>query len=196
MADGGQVGARERGGRSDTEAQPLCLRFTKTVTARETATPKDSLLRPSDLAEWLAAAGLGGRPSGLDEELLREARELRESIYRAARAIAEAREMDGADRDRINDWAGRNDAYRVLDGAGVTWRFPGSSPARSALAIVAGDAVDTLGGLRAGTIKVCAGTGCFAVFLDATRGRFRRWCSMSTCGNRAKKDAMRVRRAQ
>ncbi|CAM5396840.1 Zinc finger CGNR domain-containing protein OS=Streptomyces fumanus OX=67302 GN=GCM10018772_25200 PE=4 SV=1 [Streptomyces fumanus] len=71
-----------------------------------------------------------------------------------------------------------------------------SSPARSALAVVAGDAVDTLGGLRVGTIKVCAGTDCVAVFLDATRGEFRRWCSMNTCGNRAKKDAMRVRAAQ
>ncbi|WP_250847521.1 CGNR zinc finger domain-containing protein [Streptomyces hygroscopicus] len=190
------MAVRERGGRSDTETQPLCLQFTKTVTARETATPRDSLLRPSDLAEWLAAAGLGGRPPGLDEELLREARELRESIYRAARAVADAQEMAEADRDCINDWAGRNDAFRVLDGAGVNWRFPGSSPARSALAVVAGDAVDTLGGLRVGTIKVCAGTGCVAVFLDATRGRFRRWCSMSTCGNRAKKDAMRVRGAQ
>jgi predicted RNA-binding Zn ribbon-like protein len=58
---------------------------------------------------------------------------------------------------------------------------------------VAADAVDALGGAKDGTIKVCSGTGCVAVFLGSSRGRSRRWCSMGTCGNRAKKDAMRVR---
>ncbi|MCK8678130.1 CGNR zinc finger domain-containing protein [Streptomyces lichenis] len=196
MAVGEDRASRERGGRSDTETQPLCLRFTKTLTLRDSAEPREFLLRPSDLAEWFVAAGLGGQPPRVDEELLREARELRESIYRAARAVADAREMAPADRDRVNEWAGRGDAFRVLDGAGVSWRFPRASAARSALAVLAQDAVDTLGGVRVGTVKVCAGTGCVAVFLDATRGGFRRWCSMATCGNRAKKDAMRVRGAR
>ncbi|WP_263165036.1 CGNR zinc finger domain-containing protein [Streptomyces sp. SCSIO ZS0520] len=178
---------------ADAETQPLCLRFTKTATARAAARPKESLLRPPDLAQWLLAAGLGEQLPKVDEELLREARELREAIYRAARAVADAAPPAEADRDRINAWAGRNDAFRVLDGTGAAWRFPGASPARSALAVLAGDAVDTLGGVRAGTVKVCAGSGCVAVFLDTTRGRSRRWCSMGTCGNRAKKDAMRVR---
>ncbi|WP_018546374.1 CGNR zinc finger domain-containing protein [Streptomyces sp. LaPpAH-108] len=183
------------GGRADVDSQPLCFRFTKTAKARTDRTPKELLRRPSDLAEWLAAAGLteGGRLPEVDEQLLCEARELRESIYRAARSVADGRPLTEADRDRINAWAARNDAYRALDDTGAVWRFPGPSPARSALAVLAADAVDTLGGARSGTIKVCAGTGCVAVFLDTTRGRSRRWCSMGTCGNRAKKDAMRVR---
>ncbi|MFD8911562.1 CGNR zinc finger domain-containing protein [Streptomyces sp. NPDC059575] len=183
------------GVRADVESQPLCFRFTKTVKARSDRTPKELLRRPSDFAEWLATVGLstGVRPPEVDEQLLREAWELRESIYRAARSLADGHPLTEADRDHINAWAARDDAYRVLDGTGAAWRFPGPSPARSALAVLAGDAVDTLGGTRSGTIKVCAGTGCVAVFLDTTRGRSRRWCSMGTCGNRAKKDAMRVR---
>ncbi|MCS0637390.1 ABATE domain-containing protein [Streptomyces sp. LP05-1] len=188
MADSARTGA---------ESQPLCLRFTKTAADRLAPAPRERLRRPADLAEWLATAGLGagesGEPPSVDEELLREARELREAIYRAARSVASGERPAGADREHINAWAARNDAYRVLGDTGVHWRFPGASPARSALAVLAADAVETLGGVRTGTVKVCAGSGCVAVFLDTSRGRSRRWCSMGTCGNRAKKDAMRVR---
>ncbi|MCS0603421.1 ABATE domain-containing protein [Streptomyces sp. LP11] len=185
MTDGGT--------HTGVESQPLCLRFTKTLRSRSLPTPKEYLCHPSDLAEWLVTAGLGPEAPAVDEELLREARELRESIYRAARSVANGERPAEADRALVNAWSRRGDAYRVLDDAGAGWCFPGASPARSALAVLAGDAVDTLGGVRTGTVKVCAGTGCVAVFLDTSRGRTRRWCSMGTCGNRAKKDAMRTR---
>ena len=41
-------------------------------------------------------------------------------------------------------------------------------------------------------IKVCEG--CSMVFIDRTRRQARKWCSMSTCGNRAKQAAHRSRR--
>jgi predicted RNA-binding Zn ribbon-like protein len=44
-------------------------------------------------------------------------------------------------------------------------------------------------------IKGCEGHGCTLFFLDKTRARARRWCSMAICGNRAKQAAHR-RRAQ
>ena len=42
-------------------------------------------------------------------------------------------------------------------------------------------------------VKGCEGHGCTLFFLDKTRARARRWCSMAICGNRAKQAAHRKR---
>ena len=42
-------------------------------------------------------------------------------------------------------------------------------------------------------IKACEGHACTLFFLDETRARARRWCSMAVCGNRAKQAAHRKR---
>jgi predicted RNA-binding Zn ribbon-like protein len=44
-------------------------------------------------------------------------------------------------------------------------------------------------------VKQCEGPSCVLHFLDTTRDRRRRWCSMAVCGNRAKQAAHRGRRA-
>lgn len=43
-------------------------------------------------------------------------------------------------------------------------------------------------------IKGCEGRRCTLMFVDRTRARARRWCSMSVCGNRAKVTAHRQRK--
>jgi predicted RNA-binding Zn ribbon-like protein len=42
-------------------------------------------------------------------------------------------------------------------------------------------------------IRACEGHRCTLIFADHTRRRSRRWCSMATCGNRAKQAAHRHR---
>jgi len=42
-------------------------------------------------------------------------------------------------------------------------------------------------------VKACEGHACTLMFVDRTRGRARRWCSMAACGNRAKQAAHRNR---
>jgi predicted RNA-binding Zn ribbon-like protein len=42
-------------------------------------------------------------------------------------------------------------------------------------------------------VKACEGSPCTLMFIDRTRGRARRWCSMAICGNRAKQAAHRSR---
>jgi predicted RNA-binding Zn ribbon-like protein len=42
-------------------------------------------------------------------------------------------------------------------------------------------------------VKTCEGHGCTLMFIDRTRGKARRWCSMAICGNRAKQAAHRER---
>jgi predicted RNA-binding Zn ribbon-like protein len=45
-------------------------------------------------------------------------------------------------------------------------------------------------------VKACERPECTLMFIDRTRGRGRRWCSMAICGNRAKQAALRQRRKQ
>jgi predicted RNA-binding Zn ribbon-like protein len=42
-------------------------------------------------------------------------------------------------------------------------------------------------------VKACEGASCTLVFVDHTRRKARRWCSMAICGNRAKQAAHRGR---
>src|SRR5262249_12746385 len=45
-------------------------------------------------------------------------------------------------------------------------------------------------------VKACEGLRCTLLFVDRTRRRGRRWCSMAACGNRAKQAAHRHRLKQ
>lgn len=45
-------------------------------------------------------------------------------------------------------------------------------------------------------VKCCEWPTCVLHFLDTTRDRRRRWCSMAVCGNRAKQSAYRSRKAE
>jgi hypothetical protein len=42
-------------------------------------------------------------------------------------------------------------------------------------------------------VRECEGNGCHRLFLDRTRSKARRWCSMAVCGNRAKQATRRGR---
>lgn len=57
---------------------------------------------------------------------------------------------------------------------------------------------DSIGDLLTGEdftlVKQCEGEGCGLMFLDRTRAKSRRWCSMALCGNRAKVAAFRAKR--
>jgi predicted RNA-binding Zn ribbon-like protein len=68
------------------------------------------------------------------------------------------------------------------------WRSPGSLllPIGEALArcVCDEDFAD---------IKTCEAANCSLIFVDRTRRRARRWCSMAVCGNRAKQAAHRDR---
>ena len=54
------------------------------------------------------------------------------------------------------------------------------------LAPVLWSAGDLLAGPRLGRVRRCANPQCLWLFLDDSKTGNRRWCSMATCGNRAK----------
>ncbi|MDV9173795.1 CGNR zinc finger domain-containing protein, partial [Streptomyces sp. W16] len=68
-------------------------------------------------------------------------------------------------------------------------------PVRATLALVARDALDLATSPPLTRVRDCAGPTCGALFLDTSRPGNRRWCSMGTCGNRAKKETLRGRTA-
>jgi len=51
---------------------------------------------------------------------------------------------------------------------------------------VAHSALDLLRSPMHGRIRECAGAGCGWLFVDTSKAARRRWCSMESCGNRAK----------
>lgn len=48
------------------------------------------------------------------------------------------------------------------------------------------EAATLLASSRADRLKRCSSPDCVLIFLDTSRSQKRRWCSMETCGNRAK----------
>ncbi len=74
---------------------------------------------------------------------------------------------------------------RTPDGC-LSWRFHRESAVPQLLGIVARDAVALLASERVTRLRLCAGSKCGWLFLDESRGKPRRWCSMSDCGNRSK----------
>jgi predicted RNA-binding Zn ribbon-like protein len=50
-----------------------------------------------------------------------------------------------------------------------------------------------IGGPAATRIRACCGEGCAILVLDSSRAGRRRWCSMASCGNKAKVRGFRRR---
>ncbi|WP_131737743.1 CGNR zinc finger domain-containing protein [Actinomadura roseirufa] len=82
-------------------------------------------------------------------------------------------------------------APRLDASGGLGWRA--EDPAGAVLALVARDALDLVASAALGRVRTCAGSDCRALFVDDSRPGTRRWCSMNTCGNKAKKEALRER---
>ena len=72
-------------------------------------------------------------------------------------------------------------------------RRDGASPHVTVQVFTKHDAL--LGGIdeAIAILKLCADETCRSVFYDRSKNRSGRWCSMSTCGNRAKVRAWRER---
>ena len=177
----------------------LCLDLATTVGERWRRS-FERLRSPADLAAWLAGAGLLTSPARVTAGDLHEARELRETIFRIARAAMDHRKPDRADIATLNARAGARDLAPRFErlGAASAAAPPGTvGPARgavrAAMSTIARDAVELFGGPHAARIRECAAPDCSGLFLDASRAGRRRWCSMAACGNRTKVAAYRTR---
>jgi predicted RNA-binding Zn ribbon-like protein len=154
----------------------------------------ERLRSPADLAAWLGGAGLLSSPARVTQGDLLQVRELREAIFRIARAAMDRREPQPADIATLNARAAAPDLAPTFGrlGGGVGRDAPGGA-LRAAMSTIARDAVELFAGPHAARIRECAAPDCSGLFLDASRAGRRRWCSMAACGNRTKVAAYRTR---
>ena len=129
------------------------------------------------------------RQSGSDDALLTEVRALRSAAYRLFR------HGDATAFEVVAAYANEANAHRRLtraDDGSARFRLPAGDDRRLPLLAAALAVADLLDRPERATVRACPGDGCGWLFLDP-RGR-RVWCSMSTCGNRAKMRAHAARR--
>lgn len=179
-----------------------CLDFVNTVNSRSRPATRDYL------PDWAALVGWCRQVALFDADLLarleRDGRcdpaqasgahaaaiRLRETLYRILRAVIDRLPADAADLARL-DAALRTARMRqtlVQDGRGFAWRWDGAQlDLQAPLHAVASCAGAMLSGDDLRRLKQCpAPEGCGWLFLDETRNRSRRWCSMNHCGGAAK----------
>ena len=72
------------------------------------------------------------------------------------------------------------------DGIGVGHRHTQDDPTGEALARVVEPLVEAIATTSTDRFRICANDGCRWVFEDTSRAGRRRWCDMSSCGNRDK----------
>lgn len=183
----------------------LCLDFLNTLSGRgDPAGPRERLTGYAELAHWAAGAGLLSTA-----EARRLADKARARPRQAAAALAEAKALrealmrllsgadpgdsglaGGSDLERLNRLLARAPTRYGLEAreGGFAWHLGAQpEPFEQPLWPVLWDAAELLTAPhRLARIRPCANPGCGWLFLDTSRNRSRRWCSMEDCGNRAK----------
>lgn len=182
-------------------AGTLCLDFLRTLRQQHGAAPAEELTGPAELTAWIRRFGPCPPPPGAgatDQAQVLAARRLREAVRELITAFraegAGTANCPEAARRVINDAAAYPVPAPLLTASGEV-RHRTDDPVPATLALIARDALDLVGTPgTAARLHECAGPDCGAVFLDGSRPGKRRWCSMNTCGNRAKKANLREHR--
>lgn len=152
--------------------------------------PFEFLRTPADLDDWFTQAGMRTAGAASGDADLAAAVELREAIYTLAWHRLNREELPQAALDVLNSAAADNGVALALGGEGIA--RVGDS--RQCQADLAREAIDVLGASDAELLRECARDDCTQIYRDRSRGHRREWCSMQTCGNRAKAAAYRARR--
>jgi predicted RNA-binding Zn ribbon-like protein len=151
------------------------------------------LVNLADLGGWLGERFASVTDGAVDRDLA-DARFLRAAIAAIATAISTAAEPRADDIDTVNLYAATPNIPPVLSGGNRQAGRRGA-PAGQALATIARDAVTVFSDQGHSRVRECAAEDCSHVFYDESRSNNRRWCSMESCGNRAKVRAHRERAA-
>jgi predicted RNA-binding Zn ribbon-like protein len=186
----------------DLGSGALCLDFANTVNWHASDSPVDDLADYTGLLAFSEQAGLlpAGRRAELDQlarhypaeaaATYERAVELREAIYRIFAGLSAGRDAAAADLAILNDFLARALPHQqiVAEGDGFAWGWrPGLPALDEMLRPVARSAADWLVSADLDRVRECADDrGCGYLFVDTSRNRSRRWCSMESCGNRAK----------
>ena len=181
------------------------LEFVNTMSGLRVVNPQDWLTEYADLAFWALQMGLidDARMKELAGEAERHPRKAqqalaaaiaaREALHDVLLAAIEEREPPAPALDAVNAWIAEALRHRRLRPRGprqFETVYDEDGDLLAFLRPVAADAADLLERqLPSGRVRRCEEslTGhCGWLFLDQTRNRSRRFCTMDDCGNRAK----------
>jgi predicted RNA-binding Zn ribbon-like protein len=200
-------------GRFDLDAGTLCLDFANTLDGRLDPVPEEMLgdydalltfgletgsLGEAEAARLSAAARADPRAAA---DVLGEAIALREAIYPIFSAIATDQAPAGEDLDILNAWVARAIPHGRVEPAeaGFAWLWQDAAAGATApldrpLWPIVRDAAELLLHSDLTRLRTCAAHDCGWLFIDTSRNRSRRWCSMQSCGNRATVQQFRERK--
>jgi len=164
------------------------LDFVNTVANRGNPDKRrDLLATPADLRSWFVTLGLPA--IAFDDSDLIEARAIRERLHDVFLPSVQGRAADAAALDAFRRDLHTASGERRLQSQGkrIVWGWsPDAGVLHRAIFPVLVDAADLLVSSGLEKVRECHGPGCGWLFVDRSRGRPRRWCSMSDCGNKAK----------
>jgi len=115
--------------------------------------------------------------------------ELREAVFAVLSSAAIQQPPSAAALATFNQSLGEARGHMRLttDEAAAHWTWDyDSNDLAQMLGPVAWSAVEVLQSADRADLRVCEGQDCDWMFLDTSRNHSRRWCSMQSCGNRAK----------
>lgn len=181
----------------------LCLDFADTVDWRTSNHAKDMLDSYATLLEWSRRkglldprqAGFLGRAAAREEvaSVMTEAVRLREAIYRIFSATAHDRKAARKDLEILNEFLARSLSRMAVKETeeGYEWGLSCDTTPEMMLYQIAESAAMLLTSDDLQRVRECANEeeGCGSLFLDCSKSQTRRWCSMTSCGNRAKSRA-------
>ena len=171
-----------------------CLDFLVTLRGRREER-LETLQSFAALVSWCRMAGIAGahdtqslvRVSGADgRAYVRTAIALREALYRIFSAATSGQPVPLEAVTSLNRVLRRGPAYCRVDlgnDGQLTKRMVATAGPWHLLLAIAQSAVDLLTGRDAALIHACANPRCSVIFVDRSKNRSRRWCSMSLCGN-------------
>jgi predicted RNA-binding Zn ribbon-like protein len=139
---------------------------------------------------------LDATPAGRAATLLAHVLAVRRGLRDVVEALVTGRPADQASLAAVNRVLRARSVLELVPGEGalaIGHRHLGD-PLDDALASVAEPLVNLVASGATASLRICANDGCRWVFEDVSRARRRRWCSMETCGNRAKVARHRARR--
>ncbi len=187
----------------DLTGGQLALNFANTVSRRhDPDRRKEHLESYADVIAFAKQSGIislkqakelrdrAERPAPEAVRSFRKAIAMREMMYRVFSAIAQGKTASARDLDLMNDFAIEALRHRCLaranEGYRWEWQSNGKQPLDRILWEVAQAAADLLTSKELQLVRFCEAPDCEWLFLDHSRNRSRRWCDMTSCGNRQK----------
>ncbi|HET9680557.1 MAG TPA: CGNR zinc finger domain-containing protein [Candidatus Limnocylindrales bacterium] len=157
----------------------------------------EHFVTPSDAAAWLREHGLIHDAEARDWAAadLDRTRAVRAALRDVVDSVVLDRQPAAGSIRLVNEVLdlGPRQQLELEDGAVRIGHRHVASPASEALVPIAGAIVDELATGRPDRFRICANDRCQWTFYDASPTGRRRWCDMSTCGNRAKAARHRAR---